>query len=109
MDDVGIDIVSNDYIERNLTVSFIKHILSEEEMVRYNTCNDKVRFVAGRFAAKEAIIKCMKRLQLTDMTRITITTGEYGEPEVHFDDYEIKVSISHNSDYTVAIALYHSK
>ena len=65
--------------------------------------------MAGRFAAKEAIIKCLKQLKITDMMRITIKTGEYGEPLVSFEDYEIKVSISHNSDYMVAVALCHSK
>ncbi len=109
MDDVGIDIVDNEYIRKNLTASFVRHVLSEEELIRFNNCKDKVQYVAGRFAAKEAIIKCLKSKKITDMTRISITTGEYGEPLVHFEDYEIKVSISHNSDYTVAVALCHLK
>lgn len=109
MDDVGIDIVDNDYIRKNLTTSFVKHVLSEEEMVRYEKSDNKIQFVAGRFAVKEAIIKCLKKLKITDMTKITIKTGEYGEPLVIFEDYEIKASISHNSDYTVAVALCHLK
>ena len=109
MDDVGIDIVDNKYIRKNLTASFVRHVLSEEEMARYDDCDNKVQYVAGRFAAKEAILKCFKKLKLTDMTKITIKTGEYGEPLAFFEDYEIKVSISHNSDYTVAIALCHLK
>ena len=42
MDDVGIDIVSNDYIKRNLTDSFLRLVHSEEEIERYRICDNKV-------------------------------------------------------------------
>lgn len=105
MSEIGVDIISNDYIRKNLTDSFLKHILSESEMAELECRKDKVAYVSGRFTAKEAIIKCFKTLKITDLTKISILTGQFGEPIVDFDGHDIAVSISHNSDYTVAVAL----
>ena len=105
MSDIGVDIISNDYIRKNMTDSFLRHILSELEIAELECRKDKVGYVSGRFAAKEAIIKCFKTLKITDITKISILTGKFGEPVVKFKDYDITVSISHNSDYTIAVAL----
>ena len=105
MSDVGVDIISNDYIRKNMTDSFLRHILSESEMAELESRKDKTGYVSGRFAAKEAIIKCFKTLKITDLTKISILTGQFGEPIVDFSGYDITVSISHNANYTVAVAM----
>lgn len=56
---IGVDIVDNDRIRKNLSDSFLKHVLSEEELKEYGARKDSVSYVAGRFAAKEAILKCL--------------------------------------------------
>ena len=105
MSEIGVDIISNDYIRNNMTDSFLRHILSESEKAELECRKDKVGYVSGRFAAKEAIIKCFKTLNITDLTKISVLTGQFGEPIVDYADYDITVSISHNGDYTVAVAL----
>ena len=105
MNDIGVDIISIDYISKNMTDSFLRHVLSESEMAELEHRNDKVQYVSGRFAAKEAIIKCFKTMRITDLTKISILTGQFGEPIVDFDGFDITISISHNGGYTVAVAM----
>ena len=102
---IGVDIVKNERIAKNLSDSFLRHILSDEEMEEYRCRNDKTEYVAGRFAAKEAIIKCLIKQMITDLAAISITDGPYGEPVASFGDYDIQVSISHETEYTVAMAI----
>lgn len=102
---IGVDLVDNRRIKKYLSGSFLRHILSEEELAEYSVRKDPITYVAGRIAAKEAILKCLVDRPITDFTKITITNGPFGEPMVHFEDFVIQVSISHEKDYTVAVAL----
>lgn len=38
---------------------FANRILSSQELILYQNCHDKARFIAKRFAYKEAIVKAM--------------------------------------------------
>ena len=105
MNRIGIDIVDNRRIGNMMSDSFLKHVLSEAETKEYSLCNDKIAYIAGRFAAKEAIIKCLVDKKITDLTKITILHGSFGEPLAYFEGHDIQVSISHEKDYTVAIAM----
>ena len=104
---VGIDIVENERVEKSMSTSFARKVLSEEEMKRFEEYRDrrKVEFLAGRFACKEAIIKCLSDYELPVMNDLNITNNEKGKPEIRYKDYDIEISISHERNYSVAIAI----
>lgn len=103
---IGTDIV---YIPRfENQPALAKKVLSDREYEIYQSLNDKrkTEFLAGRFAAKEALAKATgfgigteKSIVLKD---ISILPDENGAPVVEgFDAY---ISISHDKDYAVAVA-----
>ena len=72
----------------------------------YEKLKDKraVEFLAGHFAAKEAIFKTLdKEIELKD---IEITYDRVGRPLCNIEN--IEVSISHENDYAMAVALRYS-
>jgi len=104
---VGIDIVENQRVRKSMSDAFARKVLSKEELEKYDAYNDnrKVEFLAGRFAAKEAIIKCLSDYELPVMSNLNIINNEKGKPEIKYKDYEIELSISHEKNYSVAIAI----
>ena len=70
---------------------------------------------AGRFAAKEAIIKALKSSgfkQPTPFHLIEIKSGSDGEPIVNLDfpcSGKFRVSISHTESHAIASAIFISK
>ena len=94
---------------------FAKKILGIEEIDMYRQKYNKVQFLSGRFAAKEAVIKTLgaffeRRINFRD---IQILNDLYGKPYVHLEDNlrervidkEIKVSITHERKMAAAVAL----
>lgn len=82
---IGVDIVDNQRIRRMLSPSFINQFLSEEEKEEYHkisTENRQVEYIAGRLAAKEAVLKCFKTTTLCSMKKIVIKNDETGAPFV---------------------------
>ena len=88
---IGTDIVSyarileltEKYGER-----FAQRILSASELLEYEACNDKARYLMKHFAAKEAFAKAMGtglRASVT-LRRISILHDELGKPLLTFDD-----------------------
>ena len=105
---VGIDIVENQRIKRLMTDSFVDKFLSEEERADFekiSTEDRKVEFLAGRIAAKEAVLKCLKNGNICSMNQITIKDDSVGAPYVVYDGLEIQISISHEKLFSVAVAL----
>ena len=104
---IGIDIVEIDRIKKQIdNKRFVEMVLSSEEIERFNNFSDirKTEFLAGRFAAKEAIIKCLSDYENVNMNSLNITNNEKGKPEIKYKDYIILLSISHERHYAVAIA-----
>ena len=104
---VGIDIVEIDRVRKAMNDRFLSKVLSKDE-IEY--CKDfkekrKVEFVAGRFACKEAIIKCLSDYEVPVFTDLNIINNEKGKPEINYKDYKIEISISHEINYACAIAL----
>jgi len=115
---LGIDLADPGRIERALKKwgnAFVHKILGEEEYVMYESKYNKAQFLAGRFAAKEAVIKTLgaffeRRIKFRD---VQILNDLYGKPYVHLDDSlreriidkEIKVSITHEQKMAAAVAL----
>ncbi len=108
---IGIDIVEiariDTLIKRN--PRFIKKVLSVKEQEKFQSLTSDSRraeFVAGRFAAKEALGKALGtglgRLNFCDIVILNDTSGK---PTIHFPDddmYNTHISISHSQTSAVA-------
>ncbi|MCH7905041.1 MAG: holo-ACP synthase [Armatimonadetes bacterium] len=104
---VGVDIVEIGRIERAMRKPrFVERIFTERERKFLNS----PKAVAGRWACKEAVAKCLpKRIRWHE---VEVLTGERGEPIVHFAGLEaivsggrFHVSISHERSHAVAVAV----
>lgn len=101
---IGCDIVA---IKR-ISLKLKDKVLSEKEKQYAKDFNERrmIEFIAGRFAAKEAIIKAVNEpiqfneidIQLIDHQ--LVCTYKY---------YHIKVSIAHETDTAIAFALCEEK
>jgi len=100
---IGCDIVENkrliDKSER-----FVDKVLTEKEKQLYQKRNN-VEFLAGRFAAKEAIMKCLPNTKECTFLDIEVLNDENGKPYTNVKGIE-DISISHEKEYTIAVALY---
>ncbi len=102
--DVGIDIVKANRI--SIKDNFVKKILSKKELEEFNLLTDdnaKQRFLVSSWSSKEAIFK-LNIKQLNSYSKISILHDENGKPYC-LENEEIKLSISHEKKYTIAIAL----
>lgn len=121
MKGIGTDIVQIKRIEQSLEKQperFVARLLTANEQQVYKDRGQPVRFVANRFAAKEAISKALgtgiaKGINFVDME---ILPGESGEPKVtllnkaqerlkSLGGQSVMVSISDERDYAVAFAV----
>jgi len=115
---VGIDLTDIERIRKDLDrwgEKFVQRLLGDEERILYRQKQDKVRFVAGRFAAKEAVMKALGAFFDSGVypRNIQILNDLYGKPYVHLDDdirekildKEIKVSITHERTMAAAVAI----
>lgn len=115
---VGIDLIETERIRRaldNWGEKFVGRLLGEEERILYRDKQNKVQFMAGRLAAKEAIMKALgsffdSGVHLRD---IQVLNDLYGKPYVHLEDAirerildkEIKISITHERKMAAAVAV----
>ncbi len=108
MFEIGIDIVEHEKMEKKISDEFIKRVLSEKELKYYYEIKSnkrKLEYISSRFAAKEAIFKAYKSGDgTTCYTNISILNNKDGSPYVLFENMndEIKISISHTDNYSVA-------
>lgn len=108
---VGTDIVSISRIAKALErPGFAERILTAKELKRTLT----PEYVAGRWAAKEAIKKCWPRIGSWHQVEITGQPGKAPEVLVHdptFDPghHRIHLSISHEAEFSVAFAVLESR
>ena len=98
---IGCDIVENKRLI-NKEKEFIDYVLTNKEQELYKEYGNN--FLFGRFAAKEAIMKCLPNTKELKYTDIEILKGINGEPITNIDN--TVVSISHEKEYTIAYALY---
>jgi holo-[acyl-carrier protein] synthase len=116
---IGIDIVAIARIDDNIArfgERFVDKILCGEERSVYDARQDKSIFLAGRFAAKEAIIKGLGVFlaEKPSMSVIGIVNNESGFPQVIFTENiqlalgksRCHVSISHDHVNAVAVAIF---
>lgn len=118
---LGTDIVDMERIERisaRFGARFASRILHPEELARWRK-SPRASFLAGRFAAKEALVKALgtgfsKGIWLSD---ILIRKGSNGEPVAHLNGAalerfnalggeRIHVSISHDRHSAMAVVIF---
>lgn len=105
----GVDIVSVERIENALEKfedKFVRKILTDNEIEIFNRRKDKILFLAGRFAAKEAIYKAYGDENLT-WHQVEILNGKNGAPIVKIKDNKVNMSlsISHEKEFAIAFAV----
>jgi holo-[acyl-carrier protein] synthase len=94
---IGCDIVKVSRFERNLS-KLAFNILTAPELVEFTESMNKIQYLAGRWAAKEAIFKA------TGHKRMTVLNKSNGAPYV-LDNPNIQISISHEKEYAIAFVL----
>lgn len=99
---IGIDIVENKRLE-NKSFDFIKKILTDKEIEIMNKRVNKTEYLAGRFAVKEAIKKCLN--ETIDFNEIEVLNDRNSKPIAFYKNYKLSISISHEKNYTVGIAI----
>ena len=104
---IGCDIVSIKRIQQAMEKEGFLRILSEEERHIFDQLSDsrKVEWLAGRFAAKEAVYKAVHQHCDCVLSQITITSDASGAPTCHIEGLHVEVSISHEREYAIAYAM----
>lgn len=116
---IGTDIVEVDRINKAMdrNIKFIEKVLSEEEMSLATNGHYKSEFVAGRFAAKEAISKALGTgFRSFGFKDIIIKNDELGKPIVilkekvrkiaeTYGNYKIHISITHERQNAIAFVI----
>ena len=110
--EIGVDIVEFADIKERISDKFIKRILSNRELERYNKITNeqrKLEYIAGRFAAKEAYTKVYKKfLTPLNFVDVEILTDKFGAPYIeskYMPEDIVKVSISHSKNYVIAMCI----
>ena len=101
---IGIDLVKIDRLNYKNN-SLISKILTDEEKSIFYGEKDKQKFLAGRFALKEAIIKTFEGKETIIMNEINIIRDENCVPICEYKNHVIKGSISHDGEYAIAMAI----
>lgn len=117
VESVGIDIVDTARVKRALARygdHFAERILGPGELALYAARYDKHLFLAGRFAAKEAVIKALGRFLTTrpPLTALEILPDTSGQPGLsvaaelrdQLAGIRSLISISHERSHAIALA-----
>ena len=116
---IGLDLVEVARINKDLDKygrRFAERVLSGNELVLFDRRRDRAIFLAGRFAAKEAVIKGLGHY-LDDrpaFCEIEIVNNASGQPtlrlpasiEEKIGSYRCLISITHDKNYAAAVAVF---
>ena len=115
---IGTDIVEVSRIDSSISTSgkrFLNRIYTDIEQKYCDSKSNPSIHYAGRFAAKEAVMKALKSSghnKPIPFTSIDVHSKNNGEPVVILNfDYKgkCKVSISHTDTYAIASAIFISE
>lgn len=95
---IGCDIVEHERV--NLTIA--KKVLSNKEYSLFEQTNNKIEYLASRFACKEAIVKASNKQYL--FKDIEILNHEDGACYCNIEG--MMISISHEKNYSIAMAVW---
>jgi len=114
----GIDIVEIDRITKAAGKErFLEKIFSDAEINIFEACRYRMETVAGRFAAKEAVLKalgyglgdmpmrCIEVLRAPSGQPVVELTGEAQKKAEEMGVKRLHISISHSARYAVAQAI----
>ena len=119
---LGIDLVMIQQVEAMLRISknTKKYIFTEKELTLSEQAINKAEFLAGRFAAKEAVCKAIsphiKQPVAYDFRIVETLKREDGSPYINIGPElqslvikaginSIAISLSHQGDFAIAIAI----
>lgn len=114
---IGVDLVSvkrlGEMVEK-WEEEFLYRVFTEKEREYCLSRKRRYEHLAGRFAAKEAVVKAIGRK--LPWREIEIITEKNGKPHVRLDfknrgipdGNEIHVSITHTEEYAIAMAIMES-
>lgn len=117
---IGTDIIEIRRIEKAITrnKNFTNKLFTKDEMDLWEKKNFKLEFIAGRFAAKEAVSKALGTgIRDFNFKDIEIINNELGKPQVILKpkaediirkiskSHKFHLSISHEKEYAIAYAL----
>ena len=109
---IGCDIVKIDRMMKSLDAPVMNKILTpqERELCASFSRQRKAEWIAGRFAAKEAIYKAIHTQVDTHVWLIEVLVNQDGSPCcVSFPDYLVQISIAHEKEYAIAYAMVLTK
>lgn len=99
--EIGCDIVENERL-KNKEQDFIDLILTKKEQIEYK--QKGFLYLCGRFVAKEAIMKALPNTKKHHFLDFEILNNMDGKPYC-VNNSNIKISISHEKKYTIAVAI----
>ena len=111
---IGVDFVEIDRFE-DLSEHFLEKVFTRSEIEYCRSKKMQSQHFAGRFAAKEAIIKAMHGVgHGIEMNSIEILSSASGVPDARIlvdelADYEILLSISHSRSIATAFTIVTKK
>lgn len=100
---IGVDLAKISRFEGQSALA--KKILSFNEYQVYSTHHQPARYLAGRFAAKEAFIKAFHKHPLPNLSSIEVLHEDDGAPFILFKKKTYLVSISHDGEYAIAMVI----
>lgn len=102
---VGIDMT---FIPRFVNKeNLAKKVLSESELNEYYLSVDKAKYLASRFALKEAFLKSMKKGILEeDLKKIIVVKEKTGAIHISYFDREYPASLTHEENYCIGVVIY---
>ena len=95
---IGCDIVEH----KRVNLKIASKVLSKNELETFEKSNQKVEFLASRFAVKEAIVKATNKQYL--ISEIEILNDEDGRAYTNIEG--MNISISHEKNYSIAMAVW---
>lgn len=103
---VGCDITEIARIRKAMQKKGFLAILSEKEKTLFHQYQGRRQeeWLAGRFAAKEAIFKAVHSHISCVLSDIEVLCDESGAPTCSMDGVDVHVSISHEKEYAIAYA-----
>jgi len=118
VESIGIDIAEVARFERLVSRygdRLVRRILGRQELETYLHRHDRAAFLAGRFAAKEAVVKALGKFLITRpaLSELEIINDPSGRPQVKLPDHvgahlprvDLQVSISHEKSFAIGLAI----
>ena len=115
---VGTDIVNVSRIRSLIDKynnKFLNKVFSDDEIAYCNKYSDSAIHYAGKFSAKEAVIKAIsknKTAEFVSYKDIVISNDEINKPFVisrKVDTSNIELSISHTKEFAFSFAVFFNK